>query len=41
MELFGKKITYTLIFGGGYNDNGDPILSPITFETKVDEWDEL
>ncbi|MGL5786701.1 MAG: fimbrillin family protein [Bacteroidales bacterium] len=38
MNLMGKKITYTLIFGGGYTDEGQPILTPITFDTAVQDW---
>lgn len=38
MEASGKKITYTLIFGGGYNNEGQPILTPITFDTTVQDW---
>lgn len=38
MNLIGKKITYTLIFGGGYTDEGQPILTPITFDTTVQDW---
>ncbi|MGL4292103.1 MAG: fimbrillin family protein [Bacteroidales bacterium] len=38
MNEIGKKIQYTLIFGGGYTDEGQPILSPITFETEVTDW---
>lgn len=38
MEASGKKITYTLIFGGGYTDEGLPILTPITFDTTVQDW---
>lgn len=34
----GQKITYTLIFGGGYTDPGEPILTPITFDTTVENW---
>ena len=34
----GKRYIYTLIFGGGYNDQGEPILNPINFEADVDEW---
>lgn len=34
----GKKITYNLLFGGGYNENGKPILTPITFTTTVESW---
>lgn len=39
MEASGKKITYTLIFGGGYTDDGKPILTPITFNTEVEGWE--
>ncbi|MGL5563801.1 MAG: fimbrillin family protein [Tannerellaceae bacterium] len=38
MDGMGKKITYTLIFGGGYTDPGEPILTPITFDTTVENW---
>lgn len=38
MDQTGKKITYTLIFGGGYTDEGQPILTPITFDTAVTDW---
>ncbi|MGL5682908.1 MAG: fimbrillin family protein [Marinifilaceae bacterium] len=38
LELVGKKIAYTLIFGGGYTDPGEPILTPITFVTEVSDW---
>lgn len=34
----GKRYTYTLIFGGGYDKNGNPILTPITFEPSVENW---
>lgn len=34
----GKRYTYTLIFGGGYDDQGQPILTPITFEPTVENW---
>ncbi|MEG2760968.1 MAG: hypothetical protein RR921_06495 [Mucinivorans sp.] len=34
-----NNITYTLNFGGGYADNGNPILTPITFTTAVTGWD--
>ena len=36
----GKRHIYTLIFGGGYDDQGQPILKPINFDAKVDAWDE-
>lgn len=34
----GKRYTYTLTFGGGYDANGNPILTPITFTAQVDDW---
>lgn len=34
----GKRYIYTLIFGGGYNAQGQAILQPINFEAKVDTW---
>lgn len=34
----GKRYIYTLIFGGGYDDNGKPILSPITFDAATADW---
>lgn len=34
----GKRYIYTLIFGGGYDDNGKPILSPITFNAATVDW---
>lgn len=34
----GKRYIYTLIFGGGYDDHGEPILSPITFEAATVDW---
>lgn len=36
----GKRYVYTLIFGGGYNDQGQAILQPINFEAEVKAWDE-
>lgn len=36
----GKRYTYTLIFGGGYDENGKPILQPINFEAKAEDWTE-
>ena len=35
----GKRYIYTLIFGGGYDDQGEPILSPITFDAATTNWD--
>lgn len=34
----GKRYIYTLIFGGGYDKDGNPILTPITFEPSVEDW---
>lgn len=34
----GKRYIYTLIFGGGYDDHGEPILSPITFNAATADW---
>lgn len=34
----GKRYIYTLNFGGGYDDQGNPILTPITFEPSVEDW---
>lgn len=34
----GKRYIYTLIFGGGYDDQGEPILSPITFNAETTDW---
>lgn len=37
----GKRYIYTLIFGGGYDDEGDPILKPIEFDAEVEEWGDV
>mgnify|MGYP000040572611 CR=1 FL=1 len=34
----GKRYIYTLIFGGGYDDNGDAILNPIEFDAETTDW---
>lgn len=34
----GKRHIYTLIFGGGYDDQGQPILQPINFEAETEDW---
>lgn len=34
----GKRYIYTLIFGGGYDDHGEPILSPIKFDAATVDW---
>ncbi len=34
----GRRYIYTLIFGGGYDVQGDPVLRPIEFDAEVTEW---
>lgn len=34
----GKRYIYTMIFGGGYDANGDATLKPIEFEADVEDW---
>ena len=34
----GKRYVYTLIFGGGYDKDGKPILQPINFDPSVEDW---
>lgn len=34
----GKRYVYTLIFGGGYDEKGNPILQSINFDANVEEW---
>lgn len=34
----GKRHIYTLIFGGGYNDQGQAILMPINFKAETTDW---
>lgn len=34
----GKRYIYTLNFGGGYDDQGKLILTPITFDAEVTKW---
>ena len=34
----GKRYVYTLIFGGGYTEKGNPVLTPISFEPSVETW---
>ena len=34
----GNRYIYTLVFGGGFNDNGKPILTPIEFDAEVTDW---
>ena len=35
----GKRYIYTLNFGGGYDEHGKPILTPITFDASVENWE--
>ena len=34
----GKRYIYTLIFGGGYDDQGEAVLNPIQFDAKTTGW---
>ena len=34
----GKRHIYTLIFGGGYNDQGEAVLNPIQFNAETTDW---
>lgn len=34
----GKRYIYTLIFGGGYDAEGEAMLSPIQFDAKTTDW---
>ena len=34
----GKRHIYTLIFGGGYDDQGEAVLNPIQFDAETTEW---
>lgn len=36
----GKRYVYTLIFGGGYDKDGKPILTPVNFTASADNWNE-
>lgn len=36
----GKRHIYTLIFGGGYNDQGEAVLKPIEFDAETTNWGE-
>lgn len=37
----GKRYIYTLIFGGGYDAQGQAILMPINFEATVEGWKDV
>lgn len=34
----GKRYVYTLIFGGGYTKEGNPVLTPVSFVPTVEIW---
>lgn len=34
----GKRHIYTLIFGGGYDDQGEAVLNPIQFDAETTGW---
>lgn len=34
----GKRYVYTLIFGGGYDKDGKPILTRVNFTASVEDW---
>lgn len=34
----GNRYIYTLVFGGGFDDKGKPILTPIEFDAEVTDW---
>ena len=34
----GKRYIYTLIFGGGYDDQGEAVLNPIQFDAETTGW---
>ena len=34
----GKRHIYTLIFGGGYTDQGNAVLNPIQFDAETTDW---
>lgn len=36
----GYRYVYTLIFGGGYDADGKPILTPIEFDAEVTPWED-
>lgn len=36
----GKRYVYTLIFGGGYTANGNPVLTPVSFVPSVEKWED-
>ncbi len=37
----GTRYIYTIHFGGGYDENGNRTLTPITFEADTEDWDDI
>ncbi len=37
----GKRYVYTLIFGGGYTEKGNPVLTPVSFVPSVESWKDV
>lgn len=37
----GKRYVYTLIFGGGYTEMGNPVLTPVSFVPSVESWKDV
>lgn len=33
-----KRYLYTLVFGGGYDDQGKPVIQPISMTTAIEPW---
>ena len=38
--LAGNRVIYTLNFGGGYDEEGKPILTPMTYDVSVEAWND-
>lgn len=34
----GRRHIYTLIFGGGFDDQGEAVLNPIQFDAETADW---
>ena len=34
----GNRITYYLLFGGGYSEEGDVVLNPVSINISIDQW---
>jgi hypothetical protein len=37
----GTRYIYTIHFGGGYDENGNKTLTPITFDADTQDWDDI